>query len=130
VKYLISLINAAKNNILVQAYSFTSKNITDSLIQAHRRGVKVSVLIDRTSITSRGSEIPALKDAGISVSVCKVPGIAHNKVLIIDEQIIVTGSYNFTNAAETRNAENLLILNNKDLAKKYITNWFNLQARE
>lgn len=49
--------------------------------------------------------------------------IAHNKIMIIDKEIVITGSFNFTKAAEEKNAENLLILRNKDLAKIYIENW-------
>jgi phospholipase D len=124
------MINSAKDEILVQAYSFTSSDITNALIQAYKRGIKVKVLIDRTSKTSRGTKIPELVEAGIPVSVCVVPGIAHNKVIIIDGKIIITGSYNFTNAAETRNAENLLIIKDKDLANEYTTNWHKLKLRE
>ncbi|MCC2646621.1 MAG: pld 1 [Rickettsiaceae bacterium] len=130
IKHIINTIESANNEVFVQAYSFTSGDITEALIQAHRRGIKVKVLIDRTSLTSRGSKIPLLINAGIPLSVCKVPGIAHNKVLVIDSKIVITGSYNFTNAAETRNAENLLIIKDEDLAKKYITNWYNLHSRE
>ena len=49
--------------------------------------------------------------------------IAHNKVMIVDENIVITGSFNFTNSAQTRNAENLLVLRSADLAHNYKTNW-------
>jgi phospholipase D len=83
---LIELINNAERTIHVQAYSFTSQEITDALIKAYNRGLSVHVLIDRTSLTSRGSRVKQLIDNGIDVDVCHVPGIAHNKVLIVDEK--------------------------------------------
>jgi phosphatidylserine/phosphatidylglycerophosphate/cardiolipin synthase-like enzyme len=49
--------------------------------------------------------------------------IAHNKVMIVDDNIVITGSFNFTNSAQTRNAENLLVLRSADLAQNYKANW-------
>ncbi len=126
---IIQEIDNAQHTILVQAYSFTSKPIIDALIKAHKRKVKVKTLVDRTSLTSRGSKVQDLIDHGITVQVCKVPGIAHNKILIIDDETIITGSYNFTQAAETRNAENLLIIKDAKLAKQYSDNWYRLKQK-
>ena len=50
--------------------------------------------------------------------------IAHNKIIIIDQETVITGSFNFTRAAEEKNAENLLIMRNRELAKVYIDNWY------
>jgi phosphatidylserine/phosphatidylglycerophosphate/cardiolipin synthase-like enzyme len=52
-----------------------------------------------------------------------IQAIAHNKIIIVDEKIVLTGSFNFSKAAEERNAENLLIINNPEIAKLYIENW-------
>jgi phosphatidylserine/phosphatidylglycerophosphate/cardiolipin synthase-like enzyme len=49
--------------------------------------------------------------------------IAHNKVIVVDEELVITGSFNFTNSAQTRNAENLLVLKSTELAKSYKSNW-------
>jgi len=49
--------------------------------------------------------------------------IAHNKVMIIDKAVLITGSFNFTKAAEEKNAENLLVIRSKELASTYIENW-------
>jgi phospholipase D len=64
-----------------------------------------------------------LVNANVSVRIDKVSGITHNKVIIIDEQKVITGSFNFTNAADKRNAENVIIINNKSVAKEYLNNW-------
>lgn len=120
---ILHLINHAKSKILVQSYSFTSKEISNAIIKAHQKGIEVKILFDRSQLTARHSQIHRMKEAGIEALVDPVPGISHNKIMIFDEDIILTGSYNFTNAAETRNAENLLIIKNRPTVKIYKRNW-------
>lgn len=120
---ILNLINNAKNNILVQSYSFTSQNIAEALIKAYQRGIKVLILFDRSQLTAKHSQIYKMKEAGIECHVDPVLGIAHNKIMIIDNDIVLTGSYNWTNAAEMRNAENLLIIKDQSISKAYSNNW-------
>jgi phospholipase D len=65
-----------------------------------------------------------LREASIEVDIDSVLGIAHNKIIIIDQQKVITGSFNFTTSADIRNTENVIIVNNSEIAKKYIQNWF------
>lgn len=113
----------AKDSIYVQAYGLTSGIIVNQLIQAKNRGVKVQVLLDKSNVSDKWSKMMDLVNANVSVRIDKVLGIAHNKVIIIDEQKVITGSFNFTNAADKRNAENVIIINNKSVAKEYLNNW-------
>lgn len=113
----------AKNSIYVQAYSLTSKPIAEALIAAHQRGLKVQVIADRGQINARFSQVFPLKEAGISVWIDGVQGLQHNKIIIIDDSKLICGSYNFSNAAENRNAENLLVISDPKLAKQYLENW-------
>ena len=116
-------LDAAKEEILVQAYSFTSKKIAESLLKAKARGVDVSVMADRSAVKTKGSMLGLLMQNQIKISYDKVSGLAHNKTIIIDKARVITGSYNFTSAADNRNSENLLIIYNKALTKKYLDNW-------
>lgn len=114
----------AKKSVHVQAYSFTNKDIAKALVDAHRRGVKVSILLDKSQETEQYSEADFTSHAGIPTSIDAAHAIAHNKVMIIDEATVITGSFNFTAAAEQRNAENLLIIHESPaLAAKYLANW-------
>ena len=113
----------AKESIYVQAYGLTSVIIVNQLIQAKNRGVKVQVLLDKSNVSDKWSKMMDLVNANVSVRIDKVSGIAHNKVIIIDGQKVITGSFNFTNAADKRNAENVIIINNKSVAKEYLNNW-------
>lgn len=122
---IIEEINKSELSVYVQAYGFSSKAIADSLINAHLRGVKVSVILDRSNVTQGYSKFKDLKNAGINVSLDVVPGIAHNKVMIIDEKKVITGSFNFTDAADKRNSENVIIIEDKETVKQYLNNWYN-----
>jgi phosphatidylserine/phosphatidylglycerophosphate/cardiolipin synthase-like enzyme len=83
----------------------------------------VQIISDRSQKTAPHSQVLNLHRRGIPVYMDTVSGIAHNKILICDEEKVITGSYNFSKAAETRNAENLLILCHQDIAACYLKNW-------
>jgi phosphatidylserine/phosphatidylglycerophosphate/cardiolipin synthase-like enzyme len=121
---IIKEINNAKSEILVQAYSFTSAPIAKALLNAHKRGVKVEAILDKSQRTEKYTSATFLSNAGIPTYIDAKHAIAHNKIMIIDREIVITGSFNFTKAAEEKNAENLLIIRNKDLAKVYMENWY------
>lgn len=120
---LISTLAQARKSIRVQAYSFTSAPIAQALIEARQHGVDVAVVLDRSQPTERYSVLPLLLEASIPTKIDYCCAIAHNKVMIVDERWVVTGSYNFTKSAEEKNAENLLVLDDPDLAEAYRQNW-------
>ena len=112
-----------KQTIFVQAYSFTSAPIAQALVNASRRGVKVEAILDKSQRTEHYSEADFLARAGIPVYIDAAHAIAHNKVMVIYDEAVITGSFNFTRAAEEHNAENLLVLRDGDLAARYQENW-------
>jgi phosphatidylserine/phosphatidylglycerophosphate/cardiolipin synthase-like enzyme len=122
---IINEIEQAKTDIFVQAYSFTSTPIAKALVDAHKKGIKVQVMLDKSQRSERYTSATFLKNAGIPTYIDDRHAIAHNKIMIIDRETVITGSFNFTKAAEEKNAENLLIITSKDLAKIYIENWKN-----
>ena len=109
--------------MLVQAYSFTSAPIAKALVEAHRRGVKVEVVLDRSQRTEKYSSATFVYNNGIPCFIDAQHAIAHNKVMVIDGQTVITGSFNFTKAAEDNNAENLLLIHDAEIAAKYAQNW-------
>jgi phosphatidylserine/phosphatidylglycerophosphate/cardiolipin synthase-like enzyme len=120
---VVNALNQATNSVLVQAYSFTSAPIAKALVEAHRRGVQVQVILDHSQRTEKYSEADFLKNNAIPTLIDAQHAIAHNKIMIIDGYVVLTGSFNFTKAAEEHNAENLLVINDPALAEKYIANW-------
>jgi phosphatidylserine/phosphatidylglycerophosphate/cardiolipin synthase-like enzyme len=120
---VIRELDKAKSTILVQAYSFTSAPIAKTLLSAHKRGVKVEVILDKSQRTQKYSSATFFFNAGIPVKIDSQHAIAHNKVMVIDGETVITGSFNFTKKAEENNAENLLVIRDKKLADRYIKNW-------
>ena len=120
---VVRALDAAKDSVLVQAYSFTSAPIAKALVDAHKRGVKVQAILDKSQRTEKYSSATFLKNAGIPTYIDDKHAIAHNKVMVTDGGTVITGSFNFTKAAEENNAENLLIIHDRELARKYTQNW-------
>jgi phosphatidylserine/phosphatidylglycerophosphate/cardiolipin synthase-like enzyme len=121
---ILSQINQAKSEILIQAYSFTSQPIARALIQAKKRGVKIIVVLDKSNQTQKYSAARFLQNMDIPVFIDDKHAIAHNKIMVIDNRVVITGSFNFTMAAENKNAENLLILEDlPDLTRAYRENF-------
>lgn len=120
---LIGAINEAQKSIRVQAYSFTDREVSDALIAAHKRGVDVQIILDKSNATSDLSKLKDVRNAGIQVRIDYPAGIAHNKVTIIDERTVVTGSYNYSESAYKRNTENIIRIDDENLAKEYLKNW-------
>jgi phosphatidylserine/phosphatidylglycerophosphate/cardiolipin synthase-like enzyme len=126
---IVRTIDSANSQILVQAFSFTHRDIADALIRAHLRGVDVQIIADREQTDAiESAAMQALVGAGLSVFTDAEHLAAHNKVIILDRNSkrpsLITGSFNFTFAAQNRNAENVLVLRgNPELAQAYFANW-------
>lgn len=120
---VVNALDHATNSVRVQGYSFTSAPIAKALVEAHRRGVQVQLILDSSQRTEKYSEADFLRDNEIPTLIDAQHAIAHNKIIVIDDYLIVTGSFNFTKAAEEKNAENLLVINDSALAKQYLDNW-------
>jgi phosphatidylserine/phosphatidylglycerophosphate/cardiolipin synthase-like enzyme len=120
---IIKEINDAKSEILAQAYSFTSTPIAKALVDAHKRGVKVEAILDKSQRKAQYTSATFLANMRVPTFIDDHHAIAHNKIMIIDKTTVITGSFNFTKAAEESNAENLLIIRSKELANLYIDNW-------
>lgn len=122
-KAIVAELGMAKSEILVQAYSFTSKAIAKALLNAQKRGVSIQIILDKSNLSDNYSAADFTAHAGIPTYIDAQHSIAHNKIMIIDTEVVITGSFNFTRAAEVNNAENILVIRSKELAKIYIDNW-------
>jgi len=121
---IVKEVAAAEASILVQAYSFNSSSIAKALVAARERGVKVSVILDKTKVfEEKDSQAGLLVRHGISTLVDGNHRAAHNKVMVLDDRVVISGSFNFTKHSERDNAENLLVIRDRALAEKYAANW-------
>ena len=121
---VVKVISSAEKTIRVAAYSFTSKPIAQALIAAHKRGVDVQVIVDKSQKTERYTSATFLANMGVPTRIDSQHKIMHNKFVIVDGAHVETGSFNFTSSAEKGNAENALVIwKNPQLAAIYTTNW-------
>jgi phosphatidylserine/phosphatidylglycerophosphate/cardiolipin synthase-like enzyme len=132
---LADLIDGAEREVLVNAFSFTNRKIARALAAAHARGARVEIVADRMqTLQQSGSAVRDLARRGVPVWLDGNFAAAHNKVMIVDaatpHATVVTGSYNYTTAAQTRNAENVLIVrHDAALALQYRANFLRLRDR-
>jgi phosphatidylserine/phosphatidylglycerophosphate/cardiolipin synthase-like enzyme len=120
---MVHALGDATRTILVQAYSFTSAPIAKTLLDVHTRGVQVQVILDKSQRTEKYSSADFLANQEVPTMIDVDHAIAHNKMIIIDGATVITGSFNFTKAAQEKNAENVLIIRDQALAAQYTTNW-------
>ena len=120
---IVRELDKARGEVLVQAFTITSSPIAQAISKAYARGVKVVVILDESQLTDHYSSATYLSNHGVPCFVDGKHAIAHNKIMVIDDQTVITGSFNFTVAAEKDNAENLVIMHRPELAAKYSANF-------
>jgi phosphatidylserine/phosphatidylglycerophosphate/cardiolipin synthase-like enzyme len=119
---IVKVLGEARGSRLVQAHSFTSAPIAKVLLEAHKRGVQVQVILDKSQRTKKYSSADFLAIQGVPTMIDAEHAIALNKIIIIDGETIITGRFNFTKAAQEKHAENVLLLRDPALAAQYTTN--------
>ena len=102
---IVKAINHAKRHVYVEAFLFTNPAITNALLEAHQRGVDVKVVMDRKAALTRKTSLSTLAKQSV------------------DDNKVITGSFNFIIRSETSNAENLLVINSEKLANRYRKDW-------
>lgn len=120
---IVGVLSRSKAEILVQAYSFTSAPIARALVSAKRRGGDVRVILDKSQRTERYSSADFLATSGVAVWDDSKHAITYNKIMVIDDDLVITGIFNFTKSVQFRNAENVILLKSRDIAERYIENW-------
>ena len=101
------------------AFLITHNELSKALVKAKQRKVDVKIIIDANSVTTRNTKHQVLRQNNIPLKTENYAGKLHSKSIIIDDEYIITGSMNFSNSGENKNDENLLIIKNTKLAKKY-----------
>lgn len=128
-EHLIALINGAQHSVRFMVYSFTSDEIGEAILRQARRGVQVQGVIEGRGTESEYGEYDKFRQARLDVRLDGNPYFMHHKVLIIDEQTVALGSYNFTANAEKYNDENVLIIHDPDIAALYLEEFQRVYAQ-
>ena len=120
IERLIALVQNAQDEILFMAYSFTDDDLALAMKEAAKSGIKVAGVMDKSqALGNTGGEYAHLLENGIDVRLDGNPYSMHHKALVIDDWIVVTGSYNLSNNAKTRNDENTLVIHSPEIAPLY-----------
>jgi phosphatidylserine/phosphatidylglycerophosphate/cardiolipin synthase-like enzyme len=126
---LVKRIGQARSSVRVQAYLFTDRRVAGALLAARRRGVEVDIVADAAQHAAGGlPRLAALGRAGARVWIDAAHAAAHDKVIIVDgghpRAVVITGSYNFTSSAGSRNAENVVVISgNRALTDRFVDNF-------
>lgn len=127
-RIILKRLAKAERSVRFMAFSFTSDPLGEELVRLHKKGVDVRGVMEKTGTNGRDSEYIKMKIEGIPVRVASGIGRMHHKVMIIDESVVITGSFNFSRGANTRNDENILIIHNEEIARTYLSEFTRLYA--
>jgi phosphatidylserine/phosphatidylglycerophosphate/cardiolipin synthase-like enzyme len=127
--FLVDLLKGAEKSINFLAYSFTADPLAEVIRQRAVAGVLVAGIMDEDQAkTNKGGEYDAFRTAGLNVHLDGEDGLMHNKVIVIDGETVVTGSYNFTASADKANDENVVIIISSEIATQYLQEFKRIQA--
>lgn len=122
--HVLDALRAAQTSVHFMAFAFTRADFAEVLLEKARADVTVQGVFERRQVEAGADGAwQALRGAGLDVRLDGNPYVLHHKVIIIDRQIVVLGSYNFSRNAEDSNNENVLIVHNAELAAQYLEEW-------
>lgn len=117
---IVAALQAAQSSIHFMAFALTDNDIANVLTRKHREGLVVRGVVEASQSTATGADYEALRTAGVDVLLDGNPYNMHHKVIIVDEAVVITGSYNFTRSAAEFNDENVLIIYSPEIAAQYL----------
>jgi phosphatidylserine/phosphatidylglycerophosphate/cardiolipin synthase-like enzyme len=120
---IIPLVKDATSKIRFLAFSFTDYPLAEAMINRTQNGVDVAGVFDKTQSGGQGAEIGTLFCAQVPVRVDGNPQFMHNKIIVVDERYVITGSLNFSTNAEESNDENVIIIDNPEIAGLYMADF-------
>ena len=122
---VVNMFRTCKKTLDIAIFTFTRDSIAQAILDAHQRGLKVRCIGDDGNSKVKGSDVRLLASVGIP---CKTDNNTrfhmHNKMAIIDNSVVITGSFNWTNQAINKNQDNILFIEDKNIANQY-TDYFN-----
>jgi phosphatidylserine/phosphatidylglycerophosphate/cardiolipin synthase-like enzyme len=117
--HVLAELAKARKTIDVAMYAFTDSDLAWALVKAHERGIRVRVFLDSGQGASKYAKGRFFARRGLAARYYHGAGIMHHKFAVIDQRVVITGSYNWTASAEKRNREDLLIIADQRVASAY-----------
>lgn len=126
---ICKFIRKAEQTLLICVFTISDNEITKSILSAYARGVDIKIITDNDKTMDKGSDIYQMAKQGIKIKIDMSRHHMHHKFAIRDNQVLLTGSYNWTRSAERYNQENFIITEEKKLVKSF-KNEFNKLWKE
>lgn len=123
---IIEQIQKAQSTIKICVFTISDNEISNHVINAHKKGIDVTIITDDDKIKDKGSDIKLLFREGIEIRTDDSPSHMHHKFALIDNQILITGSFNWTRSASERNQENVIVTDNEELVAKHVSYYHEL----
>ena len=117
---IVSCIRNARHSVKICVFTISENVITREIISAKKRGVSVTIITDNDKLNDKGSDIRWLADEGVKIRIDESSSHMHHKFCVVDKEILLTGSYNWTKSAADRNQENLLVTEDPKMVKAYL----------
>ncbi len=117
---IIQLLSAARTDLDICVFTITDDRLAESILEAHARGVAVRIITDNEKAFDQGSDVERLQAAGVQLKVDQTPFHMHHKFALVDRQLLLTGSYNWTRGAARDNLENFIITSERRLVEPFL----------
>lgn len=116
---IISKLRQAKKEVKICVFTITDNKIGNVIRDMHFNGIDVKIISDNLKKDDRGSDIEYLDKKGLNIKLDKTDAHMHHKFAIIDNKILINGSYNWTVSAAEKNQENIIVTDNRDFVKAF-----------
>ena len=116
---ILARLETCSSEIDICVYTLSDDRLMDAILQCHREGITLRILSDNDKMFDQGSDIQMLHRAGLAVKVDNSPAHMHHKFMVVDRSTVLTGSYNWTRSAATKNAENLVVIEDQETARQF-----------
>mgnify|MGYP001584021489 FL=1 len=118
---IVSSIRNAKHSVKICVFTISENVISDAVVKAHKKGISVKIITDNDKLNDMGSDIRMLSKAGIRIRIDQSSSHMHHKFCVVDKEVLLTGSYNWTKSAADRNQENILVIEDPKMVKSYLS---------
>ena len=118
---IVSCIRNAKHSVKICVFTISENVISDAVVKAHKEGISVKIITDNDKLNDMGSDIRMLSKAGIRIRIDQSSSHMHHKFCVVDKEVLLTGSYNWTKSAADRNQENILVIEDPKMVKSYLS---------
>lgn len=125
-RQLLDLLVSARETIDISIFTISDDRLANAIVNAHKRGIQIRLITDNDKAQDQGSDIYYLIDQGLNIRMDKTENHMHHKFAIIDKNVLVNGSFNWTRSATEYNQENILVTNEQKLVAAYLAEFESL----